>query len=527
MRRSMASGEKPVEQAGKLRTRKAKLVRHSSGGLECVSRDSTEHKKAEDALRESEEKYRDLFENAQEGIITLDLQARITAANRLVEEYGLKRKDLIGKKLFDFVPEYDRARAVSDFEILVGGKAVKGQMDVITPKGIITVEYRDTPIVREGKVIGVQAILTDITERKKAEDRLRLYSEITVNMSEGVYVIRASDGVIIYTNPKFEEMFGYGPSELMGKHVSVVNAPSEKSPQNTAEEIIEVLNQEGSWCGEILNIKKDRTPFWCYASVSTFEHPKHGNVWVSMHTDITERKKAEEKLLEHEAQLKFLASQLTLSEERERRRIATELHDRIGQSLAVSKIKLDGLRHSVSPEDPVKVMEQVSSSLGQAIADIRSLTFDLSSPILHELGFEAAVAAWLVDKIEQEHGIVTEFEDDGQAEPLDEDVRALLFRNVQELLFNVVKHANAHKVKVSIRRIGSRIRVSVQDDGVGFDPAKVALRSIREGGFGLFSIRERLEQLGGHLQIDSAPGRGCTVTMTAPIKKGVIVHGKI
>jgi len=233
-----------------------------------------------------------------------------------------------------------------------------------------------------------------------------------------------------------------------------------------------------------------------------------------------ERKRAEQKARQYQAQLKSLASQLTLTEERERRRIATELHDRVGQSLAVSKIKLDGLRHHVSPDDPAKLLEEVSRSLGQAIEDTRSLTFDLSSPVLHELGFEAAVAAWLVDKIEQKHGTVTEFEDDRQAKPLDEDVRALLFRNVQELLFNVVKHANAHKVKVSIRRIGSQIRVGVEDDGVGFDPAKVTLRSVKEGGFGLFAIRERLEQLKGHLEIESEPDHGCKVVMTAPLKHG-------
>ncbi|MFQ6036742.1 MAG: sensor histidine kinase, partial [Sedimentisphaerales bacterium] len=182
--------------------------------------------------------------------------------------------------------------------------------------------------------------------------------------------------------------------------------------------------------------------------------------------------------------------------------------------------------HSVSSEQPGKVLEEVCGSLGRAIADIRSLTFDLSSPILHELGFEAAVAAWLADPIEQKHGITTEFEDDRQAKPLDDDIGALLFRSVRELLFNVVKHANANKVKVSIRRIGSRIRISVEDNGVGFDPTEAASMAVGRAAFGLFSIRERLEELGGRLKIDSEPGHGCRVVMTAPIKHGQIANDR-
>ena len=152
--------------------------------------------------------------------------------------------------------------------------------------------------------------LIESTERKKVEEMFHLYGKIMTNMSEGVYAIRASDRIIIYTNPKFEEIFGYAPGELIGKHVSIVNAPTNKSPEETAKEIIKVLNKEGLWRGEICNIKKDGTSFWCYASVSVIEYAKYGEVWVSMHTDITERKKAEEKLKEYTLQLGRQKSEL-------------------------------------------------------------------------------------------------------------------------------------------------------------------------------------------------------------------------
>ena len=232
-----------------------------------------------------------------------------------------------------------------------------------------------------------------------------------------------------------------------------------------------------------------------------------------------ERKRAEKRAKEYQAQLKSLASQLTLAEERERHRLATELHDQISQSLVISKVKLEALRKSGYGDELDKSLEDVCNSLGQTIQHTRNLTLDLSSPVLYELGFEKAVAEWLTEQIQGKYGITVEFETDGEAKALDDDIRVLLFRNVRELLINVVKHAHAPNVKVSIGRLGEQIYVSVEDDGVGFDSAEIVSGSAKRGEFGLFSIRERLEQLGGHIEIESKPGSGCRIKMMAPLKK--------
>lgn len=116
-------------------------------------------------------------------------------------------------------------------------------------------------------------------------------------MSEAVFLIRASDGVIVFSNPRVEEMFGYSPGELLGAHVSIVNAPTDQNPEETAREIVEALHANGRWEGDVYNRRKDGSPFWCHASVSTFAHAEFGTVWVSVNRDITDRKRLQEQLL--------------------------------------------------------------------------------------------------------------------------------------------------------------------------------------------------------------------------------------
>jgi len=176
--------------------------------------------------------------------------------------------------------------------------------------------------------------------------------------------------------------------------------------------------------------------------------------------------------------------------------------------------------------DAADILAEVCKSLDTTIQDTKSLTFDLSYPVLYELGFEMAVEGWLVENIQEKHGIATEFYDDGKPKPLDDDISALLFRDVRELLINVVKHAHAQKVKVSIRRINNRIRVTVEDDGIGFNSDEILSSPVRKQGFGLFSIRERLGQLGECFEIESKAGHGTKVAVTASLKRQSIKKEK-
>lgn len=228
-----------------------------------------------------------------------------------------------------------------------------------------------------------------------------------------------------------------------------------------------------------------------------------------------ERAQAENDLRAYQEQLRSLASRLSLIEEQERRQIATALHDQVGQTLAVLKIKLAALRLQADGTQLAESLDTVRELCDQAISFTRSLTFDLSPPVLYQLGLEAAVE-WLVEKHSDMHGITVEHSNDDQPKPLSEDIRVFLFQAVRELLVNTAKHAGAKKVGVSMRREGRNILILVEDDGDGFDPEKME----RSEGFGLFNIRERLNSVGGGLLIESIAGNGSRVTVLAPLMEG-------
>jgi signal transduction histidine kinase len=207
-----------------------------------------------------------------------------------------------------------------------------------------------------------------------------------------------------------------------------------------------------------------------------------------------------------------------------RRRIASELHDHISQDLAISKMKLESLA------DPAKSdlnasLKEVIGLIAHTIDVSRSLTFEMSPPVLYELGFEAAIG-WLVNQTRKRFGLNAEFTDDGKPKPLDTDVRVTLFHAVRELLINVVKHAKARMVKVSASQVRGHVQITVEDDGIGFDASRKtggghvshkAGSSDYTSGFGLFNIRERLSHIGGKVNIRSKPGKGTRVTLIAPL----------
>ena len=232
--------------------------------------------------------------------------------------------------------------------------------------------------------------------------------------------------------------------------------------------------------------------------------------------DITQRRRAETQVHVYQKRLQRLVSQLIAVEDRERRRIANDLHDRIGQALSATQMIIGSLRSSSSSADQFEALNKLYALIDQTVQDTRSLTFEISPPVLYTLGLEPALES-LAEQVQKLHGLEVSVEDDGRSKPLDDDLSALLFRSVRELLFNVAKHARTTYARISLHRDGYQLRIEVSDDGAGFDPVLAIDDESHADSFGLFSIRERLNATGGYLQIDSAPGRGTRCVLVAPL----------
>jgi signal transduction histidine kinase len=243
---------------------------------------------------------------------------------------------------------------------------------------------------------------------------------------------------------------------------------------------------------------------------------------LEMDIDITEQKRAEQALRDYQAALKSLASELSLAEERERRRIAAGIHDDIGQKLALAKMELQLLARPPGKSKIPASLDSVCARIDEAIKDAHSLTFELSNPALYDLSFAAAIDQWLLEQIQKKHGIKCTVIADEQAVPLDEKSKVVLFRALRELAVNVVKHAKATALTVTIEKLQDSVQITCKDDGLGFTPPEGGAGAPdAKGGFGLFNIKERLEYLGGGMKLESAPGRGTLITLSLPAAAGL------
>ena len=339
----------------------------------------------------------------------------------------------------------------------------------------------------------------DITERKQVLQEIRNVAKFP---SENPYpVLRvAHDGIVLYAN--------VASVALLKDENSGIDQPA---PQRWRQVVENVLAS-----GAV-----ERMEITCKGRVLAFRAvPVSDSGYVNFYgVDITERNKAEKELRENQAKLKGMASRILHAEDNERRRIAIGLHDNICQQLVLTKFALESSVDLISNSDASSLVNTACGAIGEAIEKADSLTFALSNPVLRELGFVAALQKYLDEEIQQKHGLAYDFEGDEQSGVLPDDIKNCLFRVSRELLTNIVKHARARTIRVSVRRSRGRVRLSIQDDGVGFQDAKAGSKISATSGFGLFSVREQLEHLGGRFEIESGSGRGTTATAVVPLRK--------
>ena len=314
-------------------------------------------------------------------------------------------------------------------------------------------------------------------------------------------------------NSSFLAQFGYERSEVIGRSIEMVHK-DKKAYDDFGERITPIIVNGGYWRGEWEYRKKngDIVPMELVISLMKKSDLQQER-FLAVMRDIERRKASEKKLLDYQTQLKNLASELSLFEEREHRRIASHLHDGLVQTLVFSKLKLEELAEDLQSEPYQTDLAQILNLLDMSIEECRSLVYELSPPVLYELGIAAGLR-WLADHFEDQHGLVIGFHHDKSIPKLPDNVSGVLFRAAKELLTNIVKHSGAKNAFLEIRKEKELIVLSVRDDGRGFDAGKNPECSTRSIGFGLFNLRERVESIDGTLTIVSSPGAGASVTIS-------------
>ncbi len=235
----------------------------------------------------------------------------------------------------------------------------------------------------------------------------------------------------------------------------------------------------------------------------------------ALQSQINELLAAEQRIEIYQGQLRQLASELSLTEARERRVIAEDLHDHIGQALAFIKMNVSQFQGDAMFCGFEGKISDIMTLLDQTIQYTRNLTFEISPPILYELGLDSALE-WLAGRFEKKHGIHVTIRKRQNSGTLSDDVKVALFKSVQELLTNAVKHAVAKVVTVTISTDSELCLIEVADNGRGFDTSILDHGAERHERFGLFSIRERLNYLGGRMTAQSKPGEGTRITLEVP-----------
>lgn len=336
---------------------------------------------------------------------------------------------------------------------------------------------------------------------RESENKFYSYIESSPN---GIFVLD-NNGRCIDANKSACRMTGYSKEEIV--NMSVKDFLTEESIEKWRA-VLKQLMEAGTATSELWY--KNKSGLKRCLSFDAVKLSETRALCFS--DDISDHKKIEKDIELFQEKLRALTSKLSLVEEQERRRIAAYLHDNISQQMAIAALKLAKIHESRTIDRDS--ISSVRKLIEESLNTMRSLTFELSPPILYDLGFEAAVE-WLAELMQEQHGIEFKVQRNMPVSIVQED-RVILFRCTREILYNIVKHAQATLVHISINAKGGRLYIVIEDNGIGFDINS----NEKNTSFGLFSVRVQMENLNGGLTLESIPGMGTKAVITYPLKNG-------
>jgi PAS domain S-box-containing protein len=503
------------------------------------------------ALALSRDRYVRLYDLAPVGFVTIDAAGHILEANHAAGLVLLgEREGLVGKRLAQFVA-HDDATALREYmvQLFEAGEKRMVQLRMMAAGGAL----RSVRI--EGICVGAGPgepnvallVLIDTTQEQEArrvdertrklvktleelqreraqlenmQEALRIsetkYRGMAENTRDILYAIDAK-GNITYIGPQVAR-YGFSFERIMGRHFAEFVAPEDQ--ERIRREIVRAASTGEPMMSDFRIRDTQNNVYW-FEENSKAQVNDDGVIlgFTGVLRDITERRRMEENQLRQQERLRRLAAKLASAQDQEQRRIAEGFHDDVAQNLIACDLKLSRLCSDAYPPEVSALVEDARRMLKSGMEKTRALTFELVSSTLLRLGVEEALAE-LCDDMTARYDVQFVFARDAHPKPLSQEAAIILFKCARELLFNVVKHASVKEARISVRRVNAEIHIMVEDRGKGFEHDMNAEARDSGDGLGLFSIRERIADLGGKLEIRSVPGVHTCVTIRAPLEKG-------
>jgi PAS domain S-box-containing protein len=497
-------------------------VRLSDGTTIGIGRDITERKRAEQALRESEEQHRSVVQTASDAVISVDKNGQIIFANQATTQvFGYTPAELIGMPLTILMPEFMRGSHTKGF-----GRYVK--------TGERTIDWRRMEFVglrKNGNQFPVEisfgefahngqqtftGFLRDTTDRKRAEDALRRSEAF---LAEGQRLAHTGSwaynpsGFFEHWSQELFRIFGFDPAKgapTLAQYLGAVHTQDREFMAGTIEKMV----AQGIGCdvkkrilrpdGELRYIRCVGTPVFEKGILKSI---------VGTAMDVTEQELLTGELERSSRQLRALAARLQSIREEERSRVAREIHDELGQALTAMKIDLASLLRATPTDKAVEIQrgESILNLLHEAIQSVRRIATELRPVVLDELGLVAAVE-WASEEFQARTGIHCRLDLPQDDVDIDPGCATALFRILQETLTNVARHANATEVNVRLAQEGGNLALEVHDNGIGISEEQLSAAN----SLGILGMRERALLLGGEFTISGAGGKGTTVIARLP-----------
>jgi PAS domain S-box-containing protein len=519
----------------------------------AISYDITGRKRAEEARRESERRLRRAAEIETVGMLFFDPAGVFTDCNdAFLKMSGFTREQVARRRVSTkdmTLPEWMPRTEQALEELKATGRITPYEKELQRPDG--SRWWGLFAGTRLSEAESVEFVI-DVTERKRAEESFRASEErlrlVVESMPDYAIFTTDAEGRIVTWNPGAERTFGFTEAEAVGQHTTFIFTPEDRE-RGAPEEEMRQAREAGRAADERWHLHKDGSRFYVSGVLAPLcDGAGRLTGYAKIARDLTERKRLEDELRQARAELearvaerthelwqanvalrrenevraaaeeraRALLRQIVTVQEDERRRIARDLHDQLGQQLTALRLKIELHKESCSGDQKRREeIEQIGAVAEQIDAEIDFLAWELRPSGLDALGLPATLGNY-VAQWSKHYDIQAEFHTSGIGETrLDPKAETHLYRIAQEALNNVVKHAAAGRVSVILERLGEAIVLIVEDDGRGFTPEEVPAAP-SERGLGLIGMQERASLIGGTFQIESAPGSGTTVFVSIP-----------